>query len=130
MEVLVVLGVLSILLFLSPPLNISSLEKHQTKQFLETFEYDVLYIQNLATTTSSHVRLIIRHDRYTIVSPSKTLAVRYYPSNLEFNSTMENISFTKSGSIRKAGNITINTLDSTYKAVFPPGKGRFYIYEN
>lgn len=131
-ELLLVLSILSILLLLSVPLNISGLQKHQDEQFLETFQYDVLYIQHLATTTTDDKRVYIRfqNDRYSIIENTKTLETRYYPDGWEMDPrTMEELSFKSTGTVRQPGRIKMTSKNNTYFVVFPLGKGRGYVEE-
>ncbi|UJL44839.1 prepilin-type N-terminal cleavage/methylation domain-containing protein [Virgibacillus sp. NKC19-16] len=131
-ELLLVLSILSILLLLSVPLNISGLQKHQDKQFLETFQYDVLYIQNLAATTTDDKRVYIRfhNDRYEIIVERKTLETRYYPDGWEVDPrAMGELSFKSTGTIRQPGRIKMTSKHDTYFVVFPLGKGRGYVVE-
>ncbi|WP_449355721.1 competence type IV pilus minor pilin ComGD [Virgibacillus natechei] len=131
-ELLLVLSILSILLLLSVPLNISGLQKHQDNQFLETFQYDVLYIQHLATTTTDDKRAYIKFNNanYEIVENRKTLETRYYPDGWEVDPwAKKELSFKSTGTIRQPGKIKMTSKNNTYFVVFPLGKGRGYVVE-
>ncbi|MBY7143382.1 prepilin-type N-terminal cleavage/methylation domain-containing protein [Virgibacillus sp. NKC19-3] len=131
-ELLLVLSILSILLLLHVPLNISGLQKHQSEQFLETFQYDVLFIQHLATTTTDDKRVYIKfhNESYEMIHGRKTMKTRYYPDGWEVDPrVMKEISFKSTGTIRQPGRIKMTSKHSTYFVVFPLGKGRGYIVE-
>ncbi|MFC3039055.1 competence type IV pilus minor pilin ComGD [Virgibacillus xinjiangensis] len=130
LELQISLGIIAILLFLSVPVSLSLLEQQREKEFLETFEHDVLYIQHLASSTLNNVRITFQSDKYTIFYESKAIEVREYPPGVRMApSSFRYLSFTKTGSIRQAGQILITTPSHHYSAVFPPGKGRFHLVE-
>lgn len=131
-ELLFVLGILTVLLLLAVPISTSSLEKQQEKQFLETFESDVLYIQAMASSTpNSYYKIKFYENEYELISgsgfTSSTIARQYPPGWKFFIRPFREISFKPNGSIRRAGTIDIRSEKAVYKAVFQPGKGRFYI---
>ncbi|WP_404453002.1 prepilin-type N-terminal cleavage/methylation domain-containing protein [Virgibacillus necropolis] len=66
-EVIFVLGVLSILLLLSTPIKVSILDNQKEKQFLTTFENDILYMQSLSYLSEEYFGLKIKSDSYTLV---------------------------------------------------------------
>src|SRR5699024_11630333 len=66
LEILIVLGVWSLLILLSAPLHISSIEKQQEKQFQKTFESDVMYVQNFSVDVPDRsIVLQFREDGYS-----------------------------------------------------------------
>lgn len=131
LELLLVLSIWSLLLLLAIPLTFQKLQDIQEQQFLTTFEHDILYVQNLSLTSfTDHARLRLRDDSYEILSGyhQEVKMKRSIPPNWHINMReINDISFNKNGTIRKAGTITITTPSSTYDIVFPPGKGRCYI---
>lgn len=131
LELLIVLSIWSMLLLLAVPITFNTLNHMKEQQFLNTFKHDVLYTQSLALINYNDlVRLRIREDHYEIISGNvNTLnKVRPIPDNWHFyKNSMNDISFTKNGTIRDAGQLTLTTPLSTYQIVFPPGKGRCYI---
>ena len=129
LEVLFTLGVLSILLFISVPISFSTLEKQQIQQFFNTFEFDVLYIQHLSTTSDEFIKIRFYEDHYKVYKGSKEkLAIRNYPDGLQVDRRVNpEISFYVSGIVEKPGTIKVTTNDGTYHIVFPLGKGRCYI---
>lgn len=135
-ELLLVLGLLSALLLLSPPFNITALEKHQNNRFLEQFQFDLLYIQNLASVSADDKRITINFDEnsYSILAlqggGTETIGVRDYPEGWEVDiRAMSTVSFKSTGTIRQPGNIKMTSKNMTYNIVFPFGKGRAYIVE-
>src|SRR5690625_2676230 len=130
LEVLIVLGIWSVLILLSAPLHFSSLDKQQETQFLETLKFDVLYSQSLSIGSSYHATVIeFTESDYTILDrTSKTLIRRKAPSgsSIKYRNNRQ-ISFNNHGSIRKPGTITLETKHDKYKIVFPLGKARCYI---
>ncbi|WP_156290737.1 competence type IV pilus minor pilin ComGD [Oceanobacillus salinisoli] len=130
MEVLFVLATLSVITLLSPSMNVSSLETIQEQQFLTVFQSDVLYTQNLSTTTEEYVRIRFYTDNYKIKSGSETLITRYYPNGIQLD-TRGNpiIVFKITGAIVNRKIIKVTTNQAVYHIVFPLGKGRINIVE-
>ncbi|WP_067730401.1 competence type IV pilus minor pilin ComGD [Oceanobacillus damuensis] len=131
-ELLFVLSILSIVLFLFPPFNLESIEKQQEKQFLETFKFDVLYVQNLSNlVTNEKVFIRLYNDHYKILQGfTKTIAQRDYPGGMEIDSRGNpDISFNENGTFLYPRTIRITTKHSAYDIIFQLGKGRFYIAE-
>lgn len=130
LEMLVVLSLWSVLILLSVPLNFANLEKQQDKQFLETFKFDVMYIQSLSIGSPHQATVIeFTESDYTVIDRTgKILLKRKVPSGstLKYR-TNRQISFNNHGSIRKAGTITFESKHDNYKIVFPLGKARCYI---
>lgn len=129
-EMLFVLGILSVLLLVTVPLNIQTLDKQRTKQFLDTFEFDVLYIQSLTSTSdeSEPIRIRFHDDHYKIRQGRKTLTIRSYPSGLTLDKrTGDTITFSNSGTILDPRTLKVKANDGDYHIVFPLGKGRCYI---
>lgn len=132
LEVLVVLAIWSVLILLVAPMNFPALEKQQEKSFFETFAFDILYTQNLSTTTKDYVQLNIYEDRYIIRRGYKgeILIVRSIPADWIIQTkVLHTISFDDNGRIRTPGNFIIQTNNNIYKIVFPFGKGRYHIVE-
>lgn len=130
LEVLIVLGIWSVLILLSSPLHFASLDKQQETQFLETLKFDVLYIQSLSIGSSYQATVIeFTENDYTISDRTgKTLIRRKAPSGSSIKyRTSRQISFNNHGSVRKPGTITLETKYDKYKIVFPLGKARCYI---
>jgi len=130
LELLFVLSTISLLLLLAHPFHFSLLEKQQEKQFLDVFESDVLYIQNVALTTGERAEIIFGTNHYIVQVGKAVIEERQFPESLEMDSrNLLTISFNEFGTIRKAGTIILRSQQTTYRIVFPLGKGRSYIVE-
>lgn len=130
LEVLFTLAILSILITLSAPLTISSLAKHQEKQFFQTLQFDVMLVQNLSINNNNYIRIKLNDKSYELINGarSKPIAIRNLPKKWYITKqNLDTISFNRDGSIRRAGTIKITTEQSSYNVVFPLGKGRGYI---
>lgn len=131
LEMLVVLGMWSILILLSAPILFSSLDKQQEKQFLETLQSDVLYVQSMSIG-SPEKNIVIRFNKnqYSILDnlTRESFITRELPADYVLDSrTAKNISFNKRGNISKPGTIALKTKRTKYNIVFPLGKARCYI---
>lgn len=132
LEMLIVLVIWSVLILFVAPINFTYLEKEQEKRFLETLEFDILYIQNLSTVTKEEVELVIYKDNYAIQKgySGRKLAVRDIPPGWDIpNRLFNTISFDGNGRIKQPGHLIIRTKHSEYKMIFPFGKGRCYVVE-
>jgi|SRR5690625_4678323 len=132
LELLLVLVIWSVLFLLIVPISFSYLEKQQEKHFFEMFAFDVLYIQNLSTTTKEYVQLNIYEDRYIIRTGHRgqILFIRNVPADWNIQTkVLQTISFDDKGRIRTPGNFVIETKQNVYTIVFPFGKGRYHIVE-
>lgn len=137
LELLFVLVIVSILILVSVPFYFKSLEKQQEKQFIETLEFDMLYIQSMAM----HIRkedvakqmenIFFGENDYRIhLRETGEMIIRKYPKNFKVDVRVRSkISFNEKGTIRHPGNIQIKTKHSVYSVIFPLGKGRFRIVE-
>lgn len=126
-ELLLVLGIISIMLLLVPSIRGFNLEDIQQDQFISVFKSDILYTQNLATTTENYVRILISSDNYRLVNGSKVVFRRYYPKGIKID-TRQNpvITFRSTGHIENRKSMRITTNNAVYEVVFPLGKGRMY----
>jgi len=130
LEVLFVLSIVSIIIVLTAPLNLSILERQQEKQFLETFQSDVLYIQNIAMTSDQLAEIVFSEDHYTIQIGKKKTEKRFFPSGWQVKAeVVPIITFNEYGTIKKSGTVKVRSRQSAYDIVFPLGKGRCYIIE-
>lgn len=130
LEVLIVLGIWSSLMLLVTPSIHARVHEQQEKTFLETFEFDLLYMQRLATLTKDYVHLRLRGDKYVIFQGTHdtTVLIRHIPPGWKINlKSLKAISFDSNGRVREPITIEITTNHSLYKVVFPLGKGRAYV---
>ncbi|WP_161493847.1 competence type IV pilus minor pilin ComGD [Virgibacillus necropolis] len=132
-EILFVMGVLSLLLLLSAPIKVSILDNQKEEQFLTTLENDLLYMQSISYLSTDNIIMTFETNNYFVSSGhgSKVLLRRSIPDEWKFDlRTFQeegSISFNANGTIRKPGNLLLTTNKSSYKIVFPLGKGRCYI---
>lgn len=131
LEMLIVLTIWSVLVLLILPINFTHLEKQQEEYFFETLAFDILYAQNLSSTTKDIVQINLYEDHYTIWRGYReVLLTRYIPSGWVIKRKVSHvISFDDKGRIRKPGNFVIQTKSHEYAVVFPFGKGRYHIVE-
>lgn len=130
LEVLVVLIVWSILLLTVVPIHFSLIESQQERYFFDTFAYDVLYTQNLSTTTKESVQLKLYEDRYTIRRgyTREVILTQSLPAGWVIKANVfHTISFDDKGRIRMPGTFYIQTKTNQYAIIFPFGKGRHRI---
>lgn len=104
-------------------------ETHKENLFIKTFQYDLLYIQSLASLTEEQVKIHFEEDVYKIYRGNRNalLFAREIPDHIEIDMGMrKNISFDRNGRIQNAnhGGIKMITKDSNYNVIFPLGKGR------
>lgn len=132
-EVLFVLAILSILLLLSAPIHVLTLEKQVEEQFFKTLEMDILYLQNISYGSREGYKLMFRNDTsyaITNVPGTRVIMTREIPEGWRFDDdTLPYISFNQEGLINKPGTIRIHTPRNTYKLICPFGKGRCYFAE-
>lgn len=129
LEVLFVLVIFSIISVIFPPFQSEIIEKQKDKQFLETLEIDVLYVQNMTyLTTGENVFIRFYQDNYKIIQGSNIITERVYPDgwNVDYRLNSD-IRFNGKGTFLYPRTIHITTTYSEYRIVFQFGKGRFYI---
>lgn len=130
LELLVVLVIVSSLLLLSIPSMTKSIERQQTKQFFELFKTDVFYIQNEALFSHKNIYILFEEDQYLIMDFRKVYAKRKIPTHIEaINTKNRQIRFSNNGTLYNPATYYFTTKETTYKVIFPFGKGRFYIDE-
>ncbi len=132
LEVLIVLLIWAVLVLLVVPINFTHIEKQRERYFFETLAFDILYTQNISTTTKEYVQLNLYEDRYTIRKGyrGEVLLTRSIPPDWVIKAKVfHTISFDDKGRIRKPGNFMIQTKNHEYTVVFPFGKGRYHIVE-
>ncbi|MTW85146.1 prepilin-type N-terminal cleavage/methylation domain-containing protein [Virgibacillus dakarensis] len=132
LEVIFVLGIWSLLILLSAPIQFSILDKQTEEQFFRTFESDILLMQSMSYAANDKMELKINknNNHYTIeIDNGKTLIERAFPSDWKIDERLlgKGVSFNKLGTIKQPGRIKVVTTTSTYHIVFPLGKGRCYI---
>ncbi|WP_327605832.1 prepilin-type N-terminal cleavage/methylation domain-containing protein [Virgibacillus tibetensis] len=96
------------------------------------FEFDVLYIQSLSTTTEEFVRITFYADHYIVLRGSKEqLAVRSYPPGWKVDwRTDSTIVFEPNGTIKQPRTIQMVSPNNAYDIIFPFGKSRSILLKN
>lgn len=113
------------------PIQLSQLDRLNEQQFLETLEYDFLYLQTLSREYNDKNTLIrFTNDGYRILDGMNTLANRAYPNGLTVDTYgRRDFYFHTNGTLLQPRTIRINGKEAAYRLTFPLGKGRFYIEE-
>ncbi|MBP2078203.1 competence type IV pilus minor pilin ComGD [Oceanobacillus polygoni] len=132
LEVLFVLAIFSIIIVIFPPFQLEFFEKKKDKQFLETLEIDVLYVQNMSYLTAGEdIFIRFYKDNYKVFQDSKIILERVYPTGwaVDYRQNSD-IRFNGKGTFLYPRTIHITTTYTEYRIVFQFGKGRFYIAES
>ncbi|WP_188453666.1 competence type IV pilus minor pilin ComGD [Virgibacillus oceani] len=133
LEVLFSLSIWGLFILLSVPVMFSVIDKQEEKQFFETFEFDLLYMQNMSYTTTDYIRLTFKLNSNTYEirkgNNDELLVKRSIPDDwiVQKRKMTKPISFNANGTIKQSGSLYIQTKLSEYRIVFPLGKGRCYI---
>jgi len=127
-ELLLSLSIVMMMLLLVVPISLSTLESAEEKQFFQTLEFDVLYIQSIAhEDILTTIRFADNHYLITRGNQQGTIR-RDYPKGVTINARANNIiTFEHHGSVRNPRTIEIHTKHGSYRMIFPFGKGRYYI---
>lgn len=135
LEMLLVLGVISILSVVTY-FNLYPLyEKKKAEQFVEQFSQDVLLMQQFAISHRNYytLRWFPHQSMYSISATggSKPVFQRYYDEAIEVDLyTFPNpMTYSSTGNINRGGTIIITYKSLTYRIVFQLGRGRFTYYE-
>jgi|SRR5690625_2012036 len=130
-EQIISLAVLAILISLITPMAFKRIDDMTEQQFIKRLSNDILYTQNMALTyPEEYPRLRFHEDSYVIrVGIMDNFRVkREIPSHWKIQTgSLEEISFTKAGTIRWSGAIKIITPSTSHELIFALGKGREYI---
>lgn len=133
MEILFVLGIFSFFLFVTVPIQFSNLEEQEIKQFLKTFQSDVMLVQNLSYASTDRINMTFDQTNHSYMAQTggkdDLLFERSYPPEWQISSNFphEGITFRNNGTIEQGGTVTVRTSSDTYKIIFPFGKGRCYV---
>lgn len=131
LEMLFVLSITSVILFLIPPFNHHIAESLKKEQFFTIFQSDVLYIQQMRSTTESTIRIRFFNDYYAVYQEDSRIIKRDYPRGWNVDTRGErNLEFKRFGTLLSPRTIVFKTKQKNeYHLIFPLGKGRFYIVE-
>jgi len=127
-ELLIVLSVVAVLSVIMIPSMVKTVYQIQTNHFFKTMDSDLLYVQNQSLGQSDYLRIVFQKDHYQIRDTYANQIKRQpYPKDMTLKQTTYVISFSRSGTIKNAGAIVLQTEDQTYQVTFPLGKGRHYV---
>ncbi len=135
LELLIVLAAVQLIWFISLYSANNQTDKQEFELWYQQFELDLLYLQKLSMSTSNNYSLQFypEHNKYeiregTLASPIKR---RELPSGWKLQTyTLNPVTFTHAGQLRKPGSLKLETNESTYFIYFPFGKGRCYYNKN
>lgn len=130
LEVLIVLSIWSIIILLATPIIFGRIDEKQDEVFFEVLEFDLLYMQRVASMTKEYVRFRMRGNQYVILKGREetVLLRRDLPPGVIIDmKSLSAISFDQNGRIRQPFTVMIKTDQSNYSLVFPLGKGRSYV---
>lgn len=130
-EQLMSLTILTILILMILPMTFTRMDDVEEQQFFKILSNDILYVQNMAINHPSlRTRLRFHQTHYEVLTGyivEKSFR-RPIPDGWKISSNyLSEIAFSKTGTIRQAGTITITTSNNKYDLIFPLGKGREYI---
>lgn len=135
-EIVIVLGCLSLMLTIVNTASSKMFDIYEQKAFLNQLQKDIYYAQVFAIENRTYVtfRFMTNQNDYTAYnySNSHILSSTQKPESIRFKAVGNIVvSFTSAGNIEVPG--TINLIDRNgkiiYKLVFQLGRGRFYITE-
>ncbi len=134
-EVLIVLGCLTLMLTIVNTITWKMFETYGQKVFLNQLEKDIYYAQAYAIENKTHVtlRFSTGQNEYSAYSyTNHTILTIQKADSLRFKKVGNvTVTYTSSGNIE--GPTTIHLTDKSgktiYKLVFQLGRGRFYISE-
>ncbi|SHN12053.1 competence type IV pilus minor pilin ComGD [Gracilibacillus kekensis] len=131
-ELLIALALTSLLLTISYSASLKTYDSIQYHQFIEEFDQDLLYLQQLAMTKKENYYLHFEREnnRYLIRKGGlgSKILVRNYPSDwqIELDTLKMPIKFSSKGNFSDPGTMKIKTKTSVYFITCPFGKGRCY----
>ncbi|MEC0283603.1 type II secretion system protein [Terribacillus saccharophilus] len=126
-ELIIVLGLASLLISIGTGVYSHLLVEAEAKQFKKRLEQDLLYLQQY-TQFDRSAKLFLEDDKYQISSSrlKKVLLVQEIPEGytIKIYPNAMSFGFNQTGTALSPGNFTIHTPVGTDKLVFPLGKGR------
>ncbi|MHA6250981.1 competence type IV pilus minor pilin ComGD [Oceanobacillus sp. CAU 1775] len=131
-EMIMVLGIISMLILLAAPIQTSVLKTQIENKFIDTFKDDVLFIQNQASGYERGTLYIhFYSDHYIVttgVRDAGHYAKRYYPEGwTNINASQARIQFKESGTIIRPRTVVMYSENERIHFTFPLGKGRFHV---
>lgn len=129
-ELLIVLAVVSVLLLLTLPKMFDTVVKQQTNHFFETFNSDILYLQNKSLNNTDRLRIFLRRDQYYLLNNNVEMMDRPYHHSIRLlDYQAPQIVFNRNGNIQQPYTYTFKGNQESYRVIFPFGKGRHYVQE-
>lgn len=128
-EVLVALGIISIILLIVSKNVFSLSEAMLTKRFIEQLKTDLSYAQarSLSSNEIVWVTFDVREDAYYIHSPTLNLERKLPTYAILTFSNFSNLRFNQFGNTSQSGTIHFQLFQNNYKLVILLGMGRFYV---
>ncbi|WP_235182525.1 competence type IV pilus minor pilin ComGD [Gracilibacillus boraciitolerans] len=134
-EMLIALSLTTIILAISFSISLKTYDTFQYQAFIEQFDKDLLYLQQLAMTKHENYYLHFerQQNRYQIRKGGlgTNIIERSYPPKWEIEPVTLKlpIQFSPKGNLHKPGTLKIKTDYSVYFIICPFGKGRCYDYK-
>ncbi|WP_181397483.1 competence type IV pilus minor pilin ComGD [Gracilibacillus dipsosauri] len=131
-ELLLVLAVIISLLSVGAGHLFKTIEKKEYRQFLQQFNLDLLYLQQLNMMNDERYYLSLErsYHRYHIreAGYGEIVLTRHYPDDwsIETNTLKFPITYSHKGTLNKPGSFKIITRENQYFITCPFGKGRCY----
>ncbi|TFB23812.1 type II secretion system protein [Filobacillus milosensis] len=105
------------------------------KQFLDSFEKDIFFMQQYSVTNQKSLSLIFnRSENYyyiTDIQGNTKLIIRHYNPQIKVDLYSFSVPFryNTTGLPLNPGSFFVIYKNKAYKVIFPFGKGRFYVNE-
>lgn len=132
-EMILVLGLISLIILLAAPIKTSVLKIQEEEKFIQTFKEDVLFIQNQASRRQRGIVYIRFYTNYYIISNGhhsahEGIIKRDFPKGWEQPiSTLKTLQFHESGAMLQPRTIVMYSDEERIVFTFPLGKGRFHV---
>jgi len=114
---------------LTVPVLYKVYDNMQIKLFFQELEEDTLFMQNVAFSEETKMRLVFKDDKYIVNRGTQTIYSRKYPEEIQFRGISDSkIIYNKKGKVETPSTIIFYTdAGKKYKVIFPFGAGRQYI---
>ncbi|UTR14456.1 hypothetical protein MM221_18135 [Salipaludibacillus sp. LMS25] len=131
LELIIVLGILSIVLTIGIPSVQRTKQELVLMDYLTRLEQDLHYYQLYAITNQKRVAIHFeaRAPVYTVIVNDKVIKERWGPEKLQFiegSLKLDGLVFLEEGGLQRSGRITIKHGKTSYSLVFQFARGRFY----
>lgn len=128
-EMLITLSIISIILFIVVPIQITLIHKEEKKHFLDTLAYDMLFMQNSEFGDWQGIVLELTDYGYRIDKQNdEIITKRYLPEGWKWQDrNRRNLIFKQNGNFVNPRELKLKTNKKDIHIIFPMGKGRFYV---